>query len=152
MTSPEKPQSDTTRSVVRAFMDTLLGYTVDGQYRDRDLNAWFTEDIELVLPGTLPATPWAGTYKGHAELERFWGICREHLDIISHDVQHIIVEDDKAVVISFERYASHVTKRKGVQTYAWLFICRGDRICYWRLFEDTEAISKVFDTRIPAEG
>lgn len=144
--------SETTRGVVRAFLDCLLGYTVDKQYRDRDLNAYFTADVELVLPGTKPATPWAGTYRGQAELVAFWAICREHLDIISHDVQHLIVEGDKAVVISFERYASLVTKRKGVQTYAWLFICEGDRIRYWRLFEDTEAIAKVFDTRVQSEG
>lgn len=155
MNTPSRPatsQSEMTRALVRGFLDCLLGYTVDKQYRDRDLNSFFTDDIELVLPGTKPATPWAGTYRGQAELVAFWAICREHLDIISHDVQHLIVEDDKAVVISFERYASLVTKRQGVQTYAWLFICQDDRIRYWRLFEDTEAIAKVFDTRVPAAG
>jgi ketosteroid isomerase-like protein len=56
----------------------------------------------------------------------------------------MIVEGDKAVVIAFERYGSHVTGRTGVQTYAWLFIRRGDQFSHWRLFEDTEAISRCF--------
>lgn len=137
-------KSETTRAVVKGFMNCLLRYPQDKIYADADLNDFFTDDIELVLPGTRPATPWAGVWRGKDELLEFWAVCAEHLDIISHDIKHIIVEDDKAVVIAHEKAASHVTGRKMEQNYAWLFIVRDGKICYWRLFEETEAIARCF--------
>lgn len=137
-------QSETTRSVVRGFMNCLLRYPQDKAYAETDLNDFFTDDIELVLPGKRPATPWAGVWRGKKELVDFWDVCTKHLDIISHDIKHLIVENDKAIVIAHEKCGSHVTGRRMEQHYAWLFIVRGGKIGYWRLFEETEEIAKCF--------
>jgi ketosteroid isomerase-like protein len=133
----------TPKAIVKDFLNTLLGYTDSKEYDAKSINSFFSDDIELHLPGTQPDTPWAGSYYGLAELERFWGICAEHLDIISHDVQHMIAEDNKVIVIAFEKFASPVTGRAGVQNYAWLFQLRDGKIWYWRLFEDTESIANT---------
>jgi hypothetical protein len=50
--TPDAAGTEATRQLVSAFMDALLGYTVSKAYRERELNAYFTADIELVLPGT----------------------------------------------------------------------------------------------------
>ncbi|MGE0774098.1 MAG: nuclear transport factor 2 family protein [Sphingomonadaceae bacterium] len=132
------------KQVVSLFMRRLLGYTDTKSYDEDGMNNFVTDDIELHLPGTRPDTPWAGTYKGRAGFDEFWAICAEHLDIFSHVVEHMIAEDEKVVVISHEKFGSHVTGRVGEQKYAWLFQLRDGKVWYWRLFEDTEAIAHCF--------
>jgi ketosteroid isomerase-like protein len=135
------------KGIVKNFMNALLGYTDTKVYDENGMDAFFTDDIELHLPGTRPDTPWAGSFHGKKELEEFWKICAEHLDIINHDVQHIIADGDKVVVIAHEKMASLVTGRYGEQIYAWLFQLRGGKIWYWRLFENTEVIANTFGKR-----
>jgi ketosteroid isomerase-like protein len=137
----------TPKAIIKDFLNTLLGYTDSKEYDERGINSFFTDDIELHLPGTRPDTPWAGTFRGLKEMDDFWAICAEHLDIISHDVQHIIADGDKVVVVAHEKMASLKTGRKGEQMYAWLFQLRDGKIWYWRLFEATEAIANTF--RVP---
>lgn len=132
------------KDIVKNFLNTLLGFTDTKVYDEGGINSFFTDDIELHLPGTRPDTPWAGSFRGLKEMDDFWAICAEHLDIISHDVKHIIGDGNKVVVIAHEKFASFVTGRKGEQNYAWLFQLRDGKIWYWQLFEETEAIAKCF--------
>ena len=137
----------TPKAIIKDFLNTLLGYTDTKLYDEQGMNSFFTDDIELHLPGTRPDTPWAGTFRGLKELDVFWDICAKHLDIISHDVQHIIADGDKVVVVAHEIMASKITGTRGEQDYAWLFQLRDGKIWYWRLFEATEAIANTF--RVP---
>ncbi len=136
------------KAIIKNFMNMLLGYTDTKIYNEGGINGFFTDDIELHLPGTRPDTPWAGTFRGLNEMNEFWAICDKHLDIISHDVQHIIGDGDKVIVVAHEKMASKITGTKGEQMYAWLFQLRDGKIWYWRLFEATEAIANTF--RVPA--
>lgn len=72
-----------------------------------DIPAVFTflaEDAEYIAVGPAKVIPWAGTYRGHAEIGQFFTRLGEALDFQAFSAQEFIAQGDKLAVVLHGRY------------------------------------------------
>jgi ketosteroid isomerase-like protein len=132
------PEAGDARAVIEGWLDALRA----GDFAA--MNSFYADDCVMHFPGDPEIFPWAGEKRGIDEILECFSIVAEHLDIRSHDFRHIIVEGDDVVILGFEVSANMSTGEEFTQDYAWHFQVRDGKIRYYRLFEDTLAMSRVY--------
>lgn len=137
MTDQSGPETNP-KKVVQTWLDALMAGDL------ATMNALYTDDCVIRLPGDPASTPWAGEWTGMEEIGKCFEIIGRTLEIRSHKFLYIIAEGENVVVIGDEVSASKTTGRLIEQTYAWLFQVRNGKICLYQLFEDTAAISAAY--------
>lgn len=102
-------------------------------------------DVEIHFPG--PAViPFAGTFRGHAGVEQFFGSLLASSDQVSFDVRDIIADGDRAVALGHEELTAKSTNRSWETDWAMLWQVDGERIARLQEFHETAAIATAFAT------
>jgi ketosteroid isomerase-like protein len=101
-----------------------------------------TADCEVVLPGSPPSVPWAGTYHGPEEYIEFATILSENVEILKSERLEFIAQGDKVVVPFHEQKRvkknGHIFEFDGIAVWT----VRNGKIAGMRFHADTLRIAE----------
>ena len=96
----------------------------------------FTEDVEWVYQGP-PVIPFAGTRHGREGVVEFFTLLGETLEFEHFEPREFVAQDNRVVVIGFERSLIKPTGRTFEQEWVHDYTLRDGKISKVRSFEDT---------------
>lgn len=99
------------------------------------------EDVQWELPG---AAPFSGSRKGRDAIRQFFGDLAATARIEMFEVDAIIGEGDRVVVLGRERATAIATGRTGDQHWAHAWTVRDGKVTSVRLYEDTHMTATMF--------
>ena len=105
-----------------------------------------TDDIEI-LPALSDVVPWAHSWRGLKEAERFFQVLAEALEFQEYVMDEFIANDDSVVVIGHERCLVRSTKHMVEARWVQIFDFRDGRICRHREYTDTAAWNAAFTSQ-----
>ena len=133
---PATMQSSPTQ-VVQALFDAI-------QSGDRArILGLLTDDVAWWVAGP-PEIPYAGTFRGHEEVARFFAIFGAAIDYESWEAQEFITEGDTVVVVGEERWTATNTGKSAVNPWVLVLTVRDGKIARFRAYEDTAASRDAF--------
>ena len=101
----------------------------------------FAEACEWNIPGDTTAFPWIGKMKGRVAVESFVRDTRLLLEPIRFDVQRIITEEERAVVLGYLESRVRVTSKIIQTSFAIILTVAEDQITSFTMLEDSFAVS-----------
>jgi hypothetical protein len=99
------------------------------------------EDVAWEMPGTAP---FAGARKGHAEVQQFFVDLMNSVKIDQFNVDAIIADGERVVVLGSETCTVPATGRTVSQHWSHAYTLRDGKVTAIRLYEDTGAIASAF--------
>jgi ketosteroid isomerase-like protein len=131
----------TNRAIVEAIYDALLRGDVAA------VMAGLHDDVELEIHGPS-SIPFAGRYRGRAELERFFEVVAHHVERDPADpvpaVHQYVVEGDHVVAIGMDRVKSRGTGSTCESWWVHVLEIRDGKVARIREFMDTAAAHEAF--------
>jgi len=118
-------------------------YELFGAGRIDDTYALMSDGVVLHEPGDPASIPWAGEFRGHAGLKRFYDGLASGLTSIEIDegsLKFLEVEGNRVLVLGYERGVSARTGRTYTTSSAWLWEVHGGQITGLVAFHDTAAM------------
>jgi len=100
-----------------------------------------TDDFEFDVPG--PA-PFAGRRQGRDGMRQFFDELRRAVQLDQFDVDEVLGDGDKVVVLGRERSTVRETGRHYESDFAHVYTLRGGKLSHGRLFADTAAAAAAF--------
>jgi ketosteroid isomerase-like protein len=100
------------------------------------------EDVSWNAPG---AAPYSGRRMGRDQVRQFFADLDRAIQVDQFDIDELISERDKVVVLGRERATSKETGRHFEQEFAHAFVVRDGKIASVHLYDDTHAQASVFD-------
>jgi ketosteroid isomerase-like protein len=97
-----------------------------------------SEDVEWVYQGPS-VIPFAGTRHGREGVVEFFSLLGESLEFEQFELREFVAQDDRVVVVGFERNLIKATGRTFEQEWVHDFTLRDGKISKVRSFEDTAA-------------
>jgi ketosteroid isomerase-like protein len=97
-----------------------------------------SEDVEWVYQGPSEI-PFAGTRHGREGVLEFFSLLGETLEFEQFEPREFVAQDDRVVVVGFERNLIKATGRTFEQEWVHDFTLRDGKISKVRSFEDTAA-------------
>jgi uncharacterized protein len=107
------------------------------------LLALFAEDIEWIVPGE--GLPFAGTYRGLAEVEGFFQKISEMLEVSLFEPREFVAQGDRILVVGFERETVKATNRTFEEHWVFVFTFRNGKVTNVREYFDTLALAQGFE-------
>ena len=135
--SERDPRLDVIARLYRLFAEGRLGETFD----------LMASDVELDEPGDEALIPWAGQFRGHAGLQRFYDGLAAGLSSIEIDteaLQILPVGRDQVLALGTERGTSAGTGTSYHTRSAWLWTVHDGRITRLVAYHDTGAMEAAF--------
>ena len=126
------------------------GYAAFGRGDIKGLLALLSDDIEWQSPGE--GLPLAGTYRGHDGVANFFQKLSQDSDILAFEPREFVAQDDKVVVIGWERARVKATGRTAEVNWVMAFTVRGGKIAQFRQFADTLAWANAHASTSQAAG
>ena len=112
-----------------------------------------TEDVEWALPGPPEVMPYAGTWRGKAEMQRYFTVLSETLEFEQYELESVIAQGDQVVVVGRSRVRAKPTGRAFNDHYAHWFEFRGGKAARMRYYTDTAAaVAALGAAREPARA
>jgi len=99
------------------------------------------EDVAWESPGSSPL---AGSRKGHAEVQQFFVDLVASVKIDQFDVEAIVADGDRVVVLGSETCTVLATGRTVTQHWSHAYTLRDGKVATIRLFEDTATVEAAF--------
>jgi ketosteroid isomerase-like protein/predicted ester cyclase len=127
-------------ATVIAYGDAIARKDIDGAL------ALFAPGATIV-PGNVPNLPFGGTAHGEPALRRFITGMIQHIEIVSNDVDAVLVEVDTNTVAVFTKLTAQVnaTGKKFVTGAVLRFTMNADgSILRYEVHEDTLAVTSAF--------
>ena len=115
---------------------------------NQDLNAalaLLSKEIELIHPMPKTIWPWAGEQHGHEGIMGFYAGALEVIDIVQFEPREFITQNDKVVVLMFERFHIKASCKDVDNDFVMVFTLRDAKIIKWHIYEDTAPIIKALD-------
>lgn len=110
--------------------------------RDREsLLALTEEDIEWVIPGEN--WPLAGTYRGHAGLEKLLRKANDALETSFPEPPEFVAQGDRVIVIGSATGRIKATNKKWEDHWVFDIIVRDGKLAYVREYVDAQALAKA---------
>jgi uncharacterized protein len=103
----------------------------------------FAEDIEWIVPGE--GLPFAGTYRGLAEVADFLQKISEMLEVSLFEPREFVGQGDRVLVVGFERETVKATNRTFEEHWVFAFTFRNDKVTNVREYFDTLALARGFE-------
>ena len=104
-----------------------------------------SEDVEWVYQG--PSTiPFAGTRHGRDGVGEFFSLLGETLEFEQFEPREFVAQDDRVVVVGFERNLIKSTGRTFEQEWVHDFTLKEGKVSKVRSFEDTAAYVETLDS------
>lgn len=120
----------------------LLAALGAGEAADK-IAGLFSADVEFEIAGDIGVLPWVGRKIGRGAVAEFVRDTRELLTPIRFDVEAILADDDRAMIVG--ELASRVTATgKVIETaFALVLSIRDGQITRFRMLEDSFAVSRA---------
>jgi len=110
--------------------------------RDREgLLALADEDIEWIIPGEN--WPLAGTYRGHAGLEKLLQQANDTMETSFPEPPEFIAQGDRVLVVGIATGKVKATNKKWEDYWVFDIIVRDAKLAYVREYVDTQALAKA---------
>ena len=110
--------------------------------RDREgLLALADEDIEWISPGEN--WPLAGTYRGHAGLEKLLQQANDTMETSFPEPPEFIAQGDRVLVVGIATGKVKATNKKWEDHGVFDIIVRDAKLAYVREYVDTQALAKA---------
>jgi uncharacterized protein len=125
----------------RQVVDALFAAMQSG---DRDeIVALLSEDVEWWVAGP-PEIPYAGTFRGHEEVARFFATFNDSIDYESWEAQEFIAEGETVVVGGEERWRAKLSGQLVDNPWVLVITVRDGQVARFRAYEDTAAAKDAF--------
>ncbi len=114
-----------------------------------DTAAWLdalTDDVEWVMPGPSDL-PFAGTFRGKAGVQEWFGKRNENLHYRVFEPREFIAQSDKVVVLVYAEITLTRTGREFVSSDAHVYTVRDGKVARQQTIEDTAAIADAYRGR-----
>jgi len=125
------------------------------QSGDREeILALLSRDVEWWVAGP-PEIPYAGTFRGHAEVDQFFAAFAGAIDYESWEAHQFITEGETVVVVGEERWRAKSTGPAADNPWVLVITVRDGQVARFRAYEDTAASRDAFlpsDASIPGAG
>jgi ketosteroid isomerase-like protein len=103
-----------------------------------------TDDVDWWVAGP-PEIPFAGAFRGHEEVARFFAIFDAAIDYEAWEAQQFVAEGDTVVVVGEERWRATATGKRAVNPWVLVLTTRDGKIARFRAYEDTAASRDAFE-------
>ena len=101
-------------------------------------------NVELEYAGPKQI-PWAGSFRGVDGAKQFFAAIEAEADIESFEPQIFVAQEDRVVVLGFEKLRSKRTGRSYENNWAHSFTLAGGKIIKFREYSETAAVAAAFD-------
>jgi ketosteroid isomerase-like protein len=105
--------------------------------------ATLTDDVEWWVNGP-PEVPFAGTFRGHDDVLRYFAAFNDAVDYESGNVVQMIAEGDSVVVVGEERWRAKATGKTADNRWVVVATVPDGRIARFRAYEDTAVCRDAF--------
>lgn len=127
------------------------GYAKFGSGDIPGLISLFTDDADWSVP-SFENSPMGGSYHGHDEIAKFFGLLGESEDITRFEPLEFVAQNDKVVVLG-ELAATVTSTGKSYETdWVHVFHVRDGKIAGFAEFFDSAAAEKAFSKTATAEA
>ena len=106
------------------------------------LNA-LADDVEWLTPGSK-TIPFAGRYRGRAEVTGFFGKLAETTELDPFTIEQYIEQGDVVVVLGSYTGRSKAAQKSFSSRWSMVFTLRGGKVTRFEEYQDTAAIEKAF--------
>ena len=97
------------------------------------------EDVEWVVPGPSEVMPYAGTWRGKAQMQRYFTVLSETVEFEQYELESVVAQGDQVVVVGRSRVLAKQTGRAFDDHFAHWFEFRGGKAARMRYYTDTAA-------------
>jgi ketosteroid isomerase-like protein len=101
-------------------------------------------DIDWKFNGRPTDLPYAGHFRGHAELMNFFGTVAQTAEVIEFGPHEVYAFDDKVVSLGGEKVRAKATGKIFETDWIHFFTIKGGQITRLREYYDTAAIAEAF--------
>lgn len=131
--------SDSCEVVATDLFDALLA----GESTPEELAERFTEDVDWFIPGNTELVPWIGERNGRAEVANFYTELGQQTTLEMFEIDTIIGEGDRCVVLGNLRTRANDTGRYMVTDFAYDIAVEDGLINRYHMHEDSWAVSEA---------
>jgi ketosteroid isomerase-like protein len=103
-----------------------------------------TDDVEWTFQGPS-SIPFAGTRRGREGVAEFFSLVGENLQFQEFEPREFVTQDEKVVVLGYERSLVKLTGRTFEQEWAHVYTLRDGKVATFLALEDTAAHVVAFD-------
>jgi ketosteroid isomerase-like protein len=121
--------------IVKDFLAAL------GRRDQESLLALADEDIEWIIPGEN--WPLAGTYRGHAGLEKLLQKANDTMETSFPKPPEFVAQGDRVLVVGVATGRIKATNKKWEDHWVFDIIVRDGKLAYVREYVDTQALAKA---------
>jgi len=103
----------------------------------------FITDVRFEVPGDVGALPWIGRKNGRRAASDFFRDVRCLIEQVSFDVQGILVDEDRAVIVGELASRVKLTGKVIESAFAIILNVTDDKITRFQMLEDSFAVSRA---------
>ena len=118
-------------------------YTAFGEGRIPDILAQLADDITFVQPGG-PDIPWAGAYKGPADVGRFFAKLDDAVAVDAFEPREYVTQGDTVIALGAWAGKAKATGKPFASTWSMTWKFRGGKVSFYEAFEDTAVMAPAF--------
>lgn len=112
-----------------------------------------TEDVEWIQPGPRESIPYAGVWRGRAEMSRYFAVLSDTVEFTEYELEQFIAQNDQVVVTGRSSVRAKATGRAFDDHFAHWFEFRGEKVARMRYYADTAAaVAALSGARQPAQA
>lgn len=116
-------------------------YEAFGQGDIPGLLSHLDSDITWVHPDN-DDIPWAGSYRGHDGVIKFFTAIGENVDFLAFEPRAFVAEEDKVVVLGYEKNRHKHTGREWETDWTHAFTLKDGKVVSFQEYTDTAAVAE----------
>jgi ketosteroid isomerase-like protein len=116
------------------------GYAAFGQGDVPGILALNDANTEWTLPGAS-LVPWAGIYRGHDELQKFFTLLAEAVDFEAFEPRQFLGDGDTVVVIGYEKGRVKASGKAFESHWVHVHTLSGGKTTHFFEYTDTAAVA-----------
>jgi len=103
-------------------------------------------DPEVIwfVPGDRAVVPWSGTWRGHEEMRRFFGVIAVSAEPRAFEIRRLLANGEDVVALGRFAYFYPTSGRVFDDEFAMHFTVRDGRIRTYRIHEDSLALANAY--------
>jgi ketosteroid isomerase-like protein len=140
--SPANAMARPTEDVMSAEENAQLVEKAYANFKRGDIPAMLealTEDVDWFIPGPTERIPFVGRRRGRQQVGEFFARLAQSQTAQVFEPREFISQGDKVVVLGYQRWIVHSTRRTYEDNWAHVFTIRNGKIAQFREYHDTHA-------------
>ena len=105
-----------------------------------------SDDVQWVSPGPKEVTPWAGNYKGKAQVAEFFRVVAQEIDFLKFEPREFVEQGNKVITLGFMEGKSRKTGKVAATEWAMAFTLKNGKVTHFREYADTYEAYKAFSS------